>query len=801
MKRFLFSLTPLLISASMVNGQTLQIQGVAVDGGNQKPVEFATVTIYKAADSTIVQGALTDSSGHFRVGSLQPGSYLVSISSLEYAKLYKGPIEIKGDSSVVDLGHVGMFADQKVLREVTVRGERSLVEQRPDGLVVNLENSILSKGRNGTELLGILPLIQVGNSGDISVRGKSNVLVLIDNRPYYGQTLNMMLSNMKSEDVIKVEVITNPPAKYDAAASGGVVNIVTRRSLQNGWTGQFDGAVSQGRRLRYRPRLNMGYRYEKFAMSANVGYGYYYGENNQHLTNLFQSDNQLFDNRGVHEYKKITIPVSLGVSYNLSKSSSVGLTFDYNNNDNRDYINETAKFRLFNENSPLLSGTQSSTQGSASNSLFNYSAYYEGKFKKSSLNFIGTFSNYDNSGNSNISYNDFDRNLDKVENSDTDIKTSNRADIRLLVSQIDYSYEVGTHTSLEVGVKGLYTESDNAIRQFQTRNGVTQPIDNQFENSGYKERILAAYLGMSHQVGKVKLNASIRAEQTDSDVRFVGKRDFLDWFPSLLLHSKPSENYQWGVSFSRKINRPPFAILIPFVSYSGKYAIRQGNPALTPQYNNNFEFSQTFKGLNVILGYTHIKDAMFDIPKIDDQTKVTTFLYQNMDKQSQYSLSVTMPFTPVKGVNSSLTLFGSYSVLSDPGLNQNIAFSNSLWSGYVQVVNTIALPHKWKGEVLFYYQAPRIEGIDRLRSNSSLDLGIGRPIFNARGNIKLSVSDLFLQRRWRGSAFYGNVNMTVDNFYDTRRVQLAFSYGLGKKTVKRVREKSLGNEEQRGRMQ
>lgn len=801
MNRSLILTMTFLLMVVSANAQNWSIKGFAVDGSSLSPVEFASVTLYTSGDTSLVQGTLTDTSGYFEVPNVKAGVYIITITSIEYQKIFRGPIQVTAELGTVDLGKVAMATDQKLLSEVVVKGMRSLVEQRSNGMVVNLENSILSKGRSGTELLGVLPLINVSTTGTVSVRGKSNVLVLIDNKPYYGETLTMMLANLKSEDVVKVEINTNPSAKYDAAASGGVVNIITKKSTQNGFTGQFDGQISQGNRLRYRPRLNIGYRYNNFSMFANLGYSYYEGRNNQHLTNLYRSDNQLFENGGVHNFKKTGVPVSVGVAYNLKKNQTIGATFDNTSNRSSDNINETAEFYLVNEGAPLLNGTNSKTLGKGKNNLQNYSAYYEGRFSKSTLNFVNTFSNYSNSGNSDIFYYDFDQDRTKVANSDTKLDIANRADIKLLVSQLDYTYDLNDNTSFELGVKGMYTKSDNSIDQFQTQEGTLSPIDNPFSRSGYEETIMAGYVGFSQKFGKLKFDGGLRAEQTNSDVQHVGKRDFLNWFPSATLYSKQSENYQWGLSYSRKINRPAFSILIPFVSYSGKYTVRQGNPALTPQYNNNFEFSQTFRKMNVILGYTHVKNAMFDIPKINEETKVTTFLYQNLDSQSQYSLSLTVPLHPLSQVNSSLTLFGGYTVLKDDsGLNQNIAFNSSIWGGYGQLINTINLPDKWKGEVLFYYQTPRVEGIDRLKSTSSLDLGIGRQVLDGHGNIKLSVTDVFLQRRWRGSSFYGNVNMTFNNFYDTRRVQLAFSYNFGKKTVKKVKEKSLGNEEQRGRI-
>lgn len=800
MERYLVFIAAFLVNAWSVNAQTGSIKGHAIDGGRQAPVEFASVTLYTSGDTSLVQGTLTDTSGYFEIANVKSGVYIITITSIEYQKVFRGPIQVDADHAVADLGHVTMTTDQKLLHEVVVKGARQLVEQRPNGIIVNLENSILSKGRSGTELLGVVPLVNVGMGGGISVRGKTNVLVLIDNKPYYGETLTMMLSNMKSEDIVKIEVDTNPSARYDAAASGGVIHIITRKATQNGFTGQFDGRVSQGERLRWSPRLNLGYRYNKLSMFVNLGYSFYDGKNNQHLTNLYRSDNQLFRNDGVHNYKRNTVPVSAGVSYHVNKANTLGFTFDNTNDKRSDNIHETAEFFLINEDSPLLNGTVSKTLGESKNHLYNYSAYYEGRYRKSSLNFVSTFSKYTSSSLSDIFYYDFNPDRSKVEDSDTRINTSNGADIKLLVSQLDYNYDISEKTSFEVGVKGMYTQSDNSIDQFQIKNGVEAPIENPFGRSGYEETILAGYFTFSQEIGKLKLNGGIRAEQTQSDVQHVGKRDFLNFFPSFLIHSKPSDNYQWAVSFSRKINRPAFSILIPFVAYSGKYTIRQGNPTLTPQYNNNLEFTQIFKQLNVVLGYTHVKNAMFDIPKINDETKVTTFLYQNMDSQDQYSLSLVFPFHPLKQVNSSVTLYGGYTVLNDAGLNQNVAFNNAAWSGYGQMINTISLPNQWKGEVLFYYQTPRLEGIDRLKSTSSLDFGIGRPIFNQHGNIKLSVSDVFRQRRWRGTSHYGNVNMTVNNFYDTRRVQLSFSYNFGKKTVKKIKEKSLGNEDQRGRM-
>ena len=711
------------------------IKGKVLDEG-ENSIPYTTVVLLNPTDSAVVQGKITNEQGEFLFEQISSGDYLLSISFVGYETFYK---ELMGIKSDINLGSVTLTEASHTLDGVTVNAQRSLVEKKPDRLIVNLDNSILTKGAMADEVLKVAPLVSTDMDGNIKLRGKPNVMVLIDGKNIPSTTLNTVLENLSGEEIAKIEVITNPSAKYDAAASGGVINIVTKKGLQQGVTGHASIISSQGLRNRTNGSVTLNYRIERLQLSGNLNYahgGNYLKESIQR--NLLSIDN-ITRNHSKNDIVYRSPFGKVGIDYAIHARHQVGGAIEANYTDVDIVMEATTNF--FSQFSQPDSTLLSQSDWISNSSMYNFNINYSGKLgnKGEELSMNTTHTIFRQDSRQTLFY----RQLfseDFPDENQRGIRTATPSDISITIAQLDYTHPFNENFTTEIGVKYTGTTTDNQLSQGQLADDLwTATLRSSI---GYKEAIYAGYLSVNTTLGSVNLQAGLRAEQTDALIQDTISRNFVNLFPSILLAKGVNEHYSLSLSYSRKIDRPVYRNLIPFQIFLDPYSGRTGNPLLLPQYSDVIELTNTYKDVTFLASYTNTQNAMLDIPFQNEETLFTTYTYQNLASVASYSLSFILPFQVSRWWQTNSTVTGMYNTFRDPSIN-DIPFDQDIFGFTINSTNTFLFANDWKAELVGYYNSASQYGISRVEPMYALQAGVSKDIWQGRGNVKLAFDDIF----------------------------------------------------------
>ena len=780
-----------LSSLSIVQAQTT-VQGKVLDE-LQQPTPYTTIVLLAPADSSVIQGKITDEQGVFLFEQVPAGEYVLNVSFVGYETFYQNLTVAEADINVED---ITLVEASQTLDEVTVSAQRSLVEKKPDRLVVNLENSILTKGAMANEILRVVPLVSTDMNGGIKLRGKSNVMVLIDGKTIPEATLSTVLENLSAEQIAKIEVITNPSAKYDAAASGGVINVITKEGLQQGLTGTARVILSQGLRGRATTGVALNYRTPRLQLSGNLNYSYVENYRNEYNLRRFPSVGNSTETRSEYDMTYQSPSGKLGADYTINQKHRIGGAIEaYYSDFDMDTETTTSFF-----SQPIQSDSALFSQGNwiRGYDMYNLNLNYQGQLSDQghALSMNATHTLYQQDSRQTLFYQQI-FGEDGTNNDQRGIRTITPSNIRITIAQLDYTYPFTENITAEAGVKYTGTVTDNEINQEELANDRWTVV--QASTTGYTEAIYAGYLSTSATLGEVTLQAGLRAEQTDAQLQDTITRNFLDFFPSILLARDINEHYSLSLSYSRKIDRPVYDNLIPFQVFLDPYSGRVGNPLLQPQYSNVIELSNTFKDITLLASYTRTREAMLDIPTQNPETLFTTYTFQNLSLMENYSLSLILPLQVSAWWQSNNTITGMYNTFSDPDIN-DVAFQQDIFAYTISSTNTFMFANDWKAELIGSYNSLSQYGIVRLQPIYSVQAAVSKGIWQGRGNVKIGVDDIFWSDRWRFSTNAGGIDQTSRSYGDTRRVRIGFTYKFGKTTVKPVQSKSLGNENEQGRL-
>lgn len=781
-------------------GKELKSKGMVsgtVTDETKQPAAFATVSLMAATDSSLVQGKITDDKGHFAIDGIAAGNYLVRITYVGYEPSFNGPFAITPESPSVALGDIALRNAPQTLEAVTVSAQRALIERQPDRLVMNLGNSILTKGATADQVLKMAPLVSSGQDGNITLRGKPNVMILLDGKTVPGATLSTVLQNLSAEEIEKLEIITNPSARYEAAASGGVINIITKKGLQDGLNGTYRLNASQGMYARLFTGTSLNYRKGKLNAYGDLNYAGGQNFSNQVYWRNFPAMSSTIENNtntltGYH-----TPSARVGLDYRFNPRHSAGFSVDgYFSDRNTDLRTRS----LFSSGQPPPDSSMRATNDGLSRyNLYNFSVNYKGRLdeKGSELSFIGTHSLYGQDTRQTLRY-QTERGDGQPLSGGQTLGMNFPSDVNITIAQTDYSLPVGEKLKLEAGLKYTGIRITSRFDQAFSSPGEGEPEQLQV-NSGYNEHVAAAYLHGQLSLGQLTLQAGIRGESSNTAVVDTLQRNFFNLFPSVSVQRKLSDNHSVSLSYSRRIDRPLFENLLPIQRYVDPYIIWEGNPYLRPQYSDVLEATGNLRNVTLVAGYTYTRDAMVELPFQDEETLITTNSIRNFARMNTYNLSVVVPVNVTGWWQTNNTLTGLYTDISTSGLN-DYAFRTDLVAFTFNTTNTFSLGRQWRGQLTGYYNSSAQYGVLRFEPRSVLSLGVGRDILDKRGSVKVDFDDVFWGDRYNGDATIGPLRQRFWNYSDSRRVRLAFTYKFGKQTVKSASRKKMGNESEQNRL-
>ncbi len=789
MKTIFLSLTLSILSFALY---AQSIKGIVIDAHDHQALPYLSVSLLKA-DSSLIKGALTNNDGAYHLENFKAGKYLVCAQMVGYTKKLV-PITIGTETQTVN---IELVQESKQLGEVSIKASKPLVEHRADKLIFNVANSIVATGNNGMELLKMTPLVSIGPNNSITLKGKSNVMVMINGKIIPGETVDNLLQSMSAEQIARIEIITNPSAKYDASASGGIINIITVKGANMGLNGMANMAVSESKYTKYNGGVSLNYRDNKINIYGNVNFRDGKGYKNESLIRYLQSGNQpitletpteLFSN-GKAETGKI------GIDYNLTKTSILGAAVDvmFLQSDNRAIA--TSYFR--NAGSVLDSVLTSASKPGTHIQYANYDLNYKNTLntKGEELTIDLTHSHYNG-----LTQQDVAAQMNYVstpapaEYSSSSTRT--RAIFDITTFQTDYTLPITKATLLESGLKDLYTSSNNRSTNLEV-NSLSNEAP--LSETAYKENIAAGYLNLTQQLSTLKLQAGLRAEQTNAKLSSTGlNNSYLNFFPSALIEKKFSDKYQLSFTFASQINRPAYESLIPFVVPIDRYTQEKGNPNLKPEYSHSFELTNTFGSISFTLNYTHTRDAITDFIEQDEQTKVWTFTKANFARMENYSATLMLPFTVTKWWNTTNTLLGLYNSYYGDNVGGAV-YNHGKFSYNLNSINTFTLPDGFRAELTGIYNAANVYGLYQISHYSMVNAGVSRAFLQKKLNVKVGVNDIFHSSGYDVNTNAGDIHMQGSSYTDSRKVTLSVSYKFGGK-VAPARQRNQGNEDARGRL-
>lgn len=801
-------LTALFLLASFSYGllRAQEISGIVRDNQG-KFLAGASVALREGKDSALVKISLSDNIGQYSFSSIPAGNYFITVSHVAYLPASSSVFTVTG-SGASQVPPIELTHASHELQQAQVTAIRPLVEVKPDKIVLNVENTINAVGENALDLLRKSPGITVDNNNSISLSGKNGVQFYVDGRPTYlsGSNLAQYLATLQSSSIESIEIISNPSSRYEAAGSAGIINIRMKKDKSLGTNITAAAGYNIGTYSKYNADISFNHRDQHLN---------FFGEYNYHnATTLAHSvyDRTLLDTLFRQQDVLVNSTVSqtfhAGLDYFLDKKSTLGVlisgtlatdSFRTNSSTPIIYIPTNTTNRL------LVADNRTSGLQDSYNFNLNY-RYADNNGQELDLN--ADYGLYRLRSNQLQPNNYFDSTGQHFLYSNN-YNILSPTDIDIYSFKADYTVN-WLKGQLGLGAKVSYVTSANDFQEYDLDNWGKVLDSLNSDNFGYKENINAAYINYSRSFKKgPTLQAGLRIENTNSKGNSVGwqqaavdysvydsayPRHYTDLFPSASLSWK-----QWTFSYSRRIDRPDYQDLNPFVFKLDDYIFSKGNTQLQPQYANNLSLTWTYKyALSATLSYSHISDLFTTVPDTTDHSK-TVNTEVNLANQDILGLNVSYSFQ-YKWYSAFVNVNGFYALYkANFGVGKVIdlnVFNTTIFSQH-----NFQLGRGWSANLSQYYTSPTIYQAT-LRSHTlwNLDGGVQKTLFNGRATAKAAVSDIFYTMHWAATSNFAGQYIYTAGTSETRQLKLSFTWRFGNNQVRAARRHVTGSEEESKRV-
>ncbi|MDP1844328.1 MAG: TonB-dependent receptor [Sediminibacterium sp.] len=766
---------------------TDQLTGKVIS--NQKPIENALVSLLKIKDSSLVKTAITDKNGDYTFSKIAEGSYLISANLVGFKKSYSPVLLVSGTTGQL-IPTIQLEANDKELAEVTVSSKKPLVQQLTDRMVVNVDASPTNVGATALEVLEKSPGITVDKDGNISLKGKDGVMVYMDGRPSYlsGQDLANLLRSMQSNQLDQIEIMTNPPAKYDAAGKAGVINIKTKKNKVFGFNGSVTVGYGQGVYSRNNQSVNLNYRKNKINVFGTLSHNERDGFQDLRISRRFVNNAKqivsYFDQVNTMRQKNSTYSGKIGIDYYASKKTTIGLVVNGFNNPSN--FLSIADIDIFNANYILQSNTKANALSTDrwKNIGTNFNIRHLIDTAGKELTFDLDYLSYNSSNNmqmSNAYYNQLGQSMGKADT----LLGNLPQDIQIYSAKIDYIHPLKKGAKFEAGLKLSYVANDaNAIYDSVINGNKVKDLGrtNYFI---YKENINAAYVNFTKPFSeKISVQLGLRAEHTyakgdqvTTNIQF--NRNYIQLFPTAYFQYAPNKSNSFVLNYGKRIRRPDYESLNPFIQFLDKYTFQQGNPNLMPEFSHNIELSHTFKGfLTTTLNYTNTTDIIQEVLMQNNATNETYIKADNIATQKQFGLAINASNEYTKWWSGNI-YFNIYQNEFNGVINLEPVKQNAT-TAMINISQQFKFKKGWNAELSGFYRTEGLEGLFLIKPFGVINIGASKQVLKNKGTIRLNVRDIFWSQRIKGSAKYGSIDANFKQFGDNRVVNLSFTYRFSK---------------------
>lgn len=767
-----------------------KIYGMIKDGGNQKIIDAATISLLAASDSSLIKIAVTDKEGNFNFENVKEGKYLVVANSLGHSKTYSQPFPVSASNPSFNTGVLQLQPFGKNMAEVIVTSKKQFVERKIDKMILNPDALISNAGTTALEVLEKAPGVTVDKDGNISLKGKQGVIVMLDGKPSYMTATDLAnyLRSMASSTIDQVEIMTNPSAKYDASGNSGVINIKTKKNKQKGFNGSASIAYGQGSYPKTNNSVNFNYRKNKInlfsTLSANYREDFQELDIKRHYKNEDGSLKAIFEQASFQKKYRNSYNAKLGLDYYAGKNTTLGvvLTGYTSPNNDRSFNTSYLKNNVGVIDSIVTArGSEEGTWKNAGVNLnFRHALDSTGREITADVDYINYIADKDQLF-TNSSYQP-----DWTKKYADQLLGSLPSDIKIYSAKLDYVHPFKKGLKMEAGLKYSFVNTDNTAGYFNLADGV-KTIDYEKTNQfTYKENINAGYINFSRTISKWGFQTGLRVENTVYEGNQFGnpqrtdssfKRSYTSAFPTAYISYNANEKNQFGFSIGRRINRPDYEDLNPFLFFLDKYTYGSGNPFLKPMFSNVLEGTHTFRQwLTTTINYSQTKDLFNET--FEEKGFATIVRQGNYGKMNNANISFNAQLKPAKWWNLMVYTEARYQQFKGIlyGEKLDIDATNYL----INLNNQFTFKKGWTAEISGFYRTRGIEGQIEIKSLGQLNAGVQKQVLKKKGTLKISVRDIFLTMVPKGNINFQNTEAYFKNNRDSRVATLSFNYRFGK---------------------
>jgi len=824
----LFVFTSFISIAQRPQGQRpepINITGIVLDQDNGQPLEYATLILQSLRNPEKVTGGITDAFGKFNVQTL-PGRYNVRVEYISYKTFIK---EEQTFSTSTDLGTIKLGVDVEQLEGVEVIGERTTVELRLDKKIYNVGSDLTVKGGSVTDVLDNVPSVTVDVEGNISLRGNESVRILINGKPSALSGLSTeALQQLPAEAIEKVEVITNPSARYDAEGTAGILNIILKQSKTAGLNGTV--SVNVGNPDSYGGNLSLNLRRENFNIFTNTSYRYRSGPGNalfeQENFNLDGSTASFQDEYRDYQRQRDGFNTNIGFEYFIDSTSSITNSFVYRKSNGDDSI-DIDFFNFDASQNPTIQRNRFTNEFEDDEDI-QYSVNYKKNFDKDGHELTMDYQYSTGSELENSIINEII--IGETSALPTEQTINDERQIRQLV-QMDYVLPFGKDdkSQFELGYRGTFNNFNTDFNFGILENGTLNSDPNFSNELNYKEYVNSAYTQLGTKINKFNILGGLRMESSDIGVELVktnelSNKEYVDWFPSLFLGYEFSEKEQLTISYSRRLRRPRSRFINPFPSRSSNTNLFQGNPNLDPTYTNAFDLGYlrrwdkvTFntsayynRSSGVFQFITQERGDFVEIENPDDPANPVLVPVQvrtpiNLATESRYGMEFTTSYIPKRSwrLSWNINLFqrqlrGDYSYVNfqDQEIVQNFDADNFTW--FTRFSAKLPLPGKIDFQTNLFYRGASENAQSRNKGILSTNMAFSKDIVKDKATLSLNINDLFNTRKRRSETRTENVYTYSEFQWRQRSIRLSFLYRFNEPQSQRNRngERNGGDDDE-----
>lgn len=797
------SKVPQVMAQSAMGGAaglpTVRIFGLVVDDATGKAMEYATVALRSRADSAIVTGTITNEIGFFNLEKIRPGRYDVEITFIGFTKFIIRDVRANPQKAEIDLGTIRLKPVTIDLNAVTVTGEKKPIEYTLDKKIVNIDNNLATMGGTAADVLATVPSVTVEVDGTVSLRGSADVNILVDGRPSQIISLDEIPASM----IERIEIVTNPSARYDPEGSVGIINIVLKKKRSAGYNAVV--TVTGGTQNRYNTSLNLNYRLNKTNLFFNYDnrFGRMVGGNTLRRTYVLNDTTSYLNQEGDNRNRMQMHNFRLGMDYDFDAHNTLTISglFNLRSHNGNDYTAYSSLDQYLDTTDFYTRTNDRLRDNRGVEFNLNYRKTFAQKDREwtADLYYSNDWGNSDNEAVQ--KYEDaYNLTADWLQNTFSD-------DIRRSFTiRTDYVHPFNQYSRLEAGYKSDYrgSDADYRVLNFDHDLGLWVNDTNSSNHFIYNQLINAVYGIYTGAFGRFQYQLGMRLEQATNytDLRTTNqtnRHSYFSVFPSGFLRYRFNDEQGIQLNYSRRINRPYSRALNPFIDYSDPQNLFYGNPDLEPEYIDAFELSnfwETKKGsVYANFYYRQVNDMITRITRLDP-SGITYTTFENLNNSRAYGIELTGDYRLTRWwrVNGNWNFY--HSELSGPLITQKEAQSITSWN--VRLMSMLNLNKTTSFQVFLFYVAPSLSGMGgmggggrgpgghfmsgggqgRTKSFYSLNLGFRKTFWDNKLTLNVRIQDLFKPNRMTMTTYGDNFTTYSSRWFNSRMVMVGLSYKI-----------------------